>query len=127
MIADFHARAIESMTGGRLVAVASRSAAKAWAFAGKYGVAGHSSYRELAARDDIDIVTICTPSGAHLEPALLAACAKKHVICEKPLEVTLARTDRMIAACGEHRVRLAASAKSTGRSRRRWRPGASAG
>ncbi len=107
MIANFHARAIQAMKGGRLVAVASRSEKKARAFAGEYGVQGHGSYGALVAREDVDIVTICTPSGAHLEPALMAARARKHVICEKPLEVTLARTDRMIAACRKHRVRLA--------------------
>lgn len=105
-IAHFHAKAIQAMTGGRLVAVASRSRAKAEEFAAEYGIEGHGSYRELVERDDIDIVTICTPSGTHMEPTILAAEHGKHVLCEKPLDVTLLRVDRMIAACRKHRVRL---------------------
>ena len=105
-IAHFHAGAIEAMRGARLVAVASRSKAKADEFAAQYGVEGVGSYRALAERDDIDVVTICTPSGAHLEPALLAAEHGKHVLCEKPLEVTLPRIDRMIRVCRRRRVLL---------------------
>ena len=47
----------------------------------------------------VNVVTICTPSGAHMEPAVAAARAGKHVIVEKPLEVTLKRCDRIIEAC----------------------------
>jgi predicted dehydrogenase len=86
MISHFHARAIQAMQGGRLVAVASRSKAKAEAFAKQYGFETLGSYRALVERDDIDAVTICTPSGAHLEPAVMAARNGKHVLCEKPLE-----------------------------------------
>jgi UDP-N-acetyl-2-amino-2-deoxyglucuronate dehydrogenase len=106
MIAHFHAKAIQAMRGVRLVAVASRSQAKAQEFAAQYGVEGLGSYRALAERDDIDIVTICTPSGAHLEPTILAAEHGKHILCEKPLEVTLPRLDRMIEICRKRRVRL---------------------
>ena len=42
----------------------------------------------LVARDDVDGVIVCTPSGYHLEPALAAIEAGKHVVVEKPLEVT---------------------------------------
>ena len=48
--------------------------------------------------DEIDIVTIATPSGFHMEPTIAAAQAGKHVICEKPLEITLERIDAMIDA-----------------------------
>jgi UDP-N-acetyl-2-amino-2-deoxyglucuronate dehydrogenase len=106
MISHFHAKAIQAMKGARLVAVASRSKAKASEFAAQYGAEGLGSYRALAERDDIDIVTICTPSGAHLEPAILAAERGKHILCEKPLEVTLPRLDRMIEVCRRRRVRL---------------------
>ena len=52
-------------------------------------------------------MTIATPSGAHLEPAMEAAKAGKHIICEKPLEVTLERCDSMISACKWKHVLLA--------------------
>ena len=106
MIAHFHAKAIQAMRGARLVAVASRSEAKAKEFAAQYGIEGLGSYRALIERDDIDIVTICTPSGAHLEPTVLAAEHGKHILCEKPLEVTLPRLDRMIEVCRRRRVSL---------------------
>jgi len=57
-------------------------------------------------RDDIDVIDICTASGAHLEPALAAAAAGKHVLVEKPLEVTLERCDAMIEACERSGVHL---------------------
>jgi predicted dehydrogenase len=106
MISHFHAKAIQAMKGARLVAVASRSQAKAEEFAAQYGVEGLGSYRALVERDDIDIVTICTPSGAHLEPAIMAAEHGKHILCEKPLEVTLPRLDRMVEVCRRWRVLL---------------------
>jgi len=106
MISHFHAKAIQEMKGARLVAVASRDAAKAAEFAAQYGAEGVGSYRALIERDDVDIVTSCTPSGAHLEPTIMAAEHGKHVLCEKPLEVTLPRLDRMIEACRKHRVLL---------------------
>jgi len=62
----------------------------------------------MVADPGIDIVTIGTPSGAHLEPAMLAMEAGKHVIVEKPLEVTLEKIDRMMAKADEKNVTLAA-------------------
>jgi predicted dehydrogenase len=66
-------------------------------------------YTELApvlARPDVDVIIVTTPSGAHLEPAVAAAQAGKHVVVEKPLEITLERCDRIIDACEHHGVKL---------------------
>jgi len=98
LIADFHARAVADMPNATLVAACARTKAKVDAFAAKHDCAAYTDYRELLARDDIDIVTICTPSGAHLEPAVAAAQAGKHAIVEKPLEITLDRVDAILAA-----------------------------
>ncbi|MFM7151570.1 MAG: Gfo/Idh/MocA family protein [Gemmataceae bacterium] len=57
-------------------------------------------------RSDVHIVIITTPSGAHLEPAIASARAGKHVVVEKPLEITSARCDQIIAACDAHKVKL---------------------
>src|SRR5688500_4532578 len=54
----------------------------------------------------VDAVVITTPSGAHLEPAVTAAAAGKHVVVEKPLEITAERCDRIIEACDKNRVKL---------------------
>ncbi len=108
MIADFHARAIGAMPGVSLRAVYGRDPGKAAAFAAKHGCAAFSDYDEMLARAALDVVTVATPSGAHLEPTVRAAAAGKHVICEKPLEVTLERVDEMVGACDRHGVVLSA-------------------
>ena len=82
LIADFHARAIQEMRGGKLVACCSRSQEKADCFAEKYQCKGYSSLEQFLGHPGLDIVTICTPSGAHLEPALAVAAAGKHLIVE---------------------------------------------
>lgn len=105
-VAAQHAKAIGQLADCRLVAVASSSAARAATAENKFGVPAYSGYEELLAREDIQVVCICTESGRHLEPTLAAAEAGKHVLCEKPLEVTLERADRMIRACREAGVKL---------------------
>ena len=107
MIADFHAKAIAAMDGAELVAIYSRRMEQAQEFSEKHGCAAYADYTDFLANDDLDIVTICTPSGAHLEPAEMAANAGKHIICEKPIEVTTGRVDQMITACKTNNVMLA--------------------
>lgn len=106
MIANFHAKAISELENGRLVAVGSRNQTNAERLAKEYSVQWYTDYMELLKRDDIDIVNICTPSGTHLELACLAAKAGKHVIIEKPIEITLERVDSIIDACHIHKVKL---------------------
>lgn len=106
MIAKFHARAIQDMKGDRLVACYSRDEARGIDFAKTYGGVPYNDLGKMLANPAVDIVTICTPSGAHLEPGIAAARAGKHVLVEKPLEVTVARCDKLIAACEKEGVRL---------------------
>jgi len=106
LIADFHARAIKEMRGGKLVACCSRNQEKADRFAEKYQCKGYSSLEQFLGHPGLDIVNICTPSGTHLEPALAVAAAGKHLIIEKPLEITLPRCDEIIRACEENGVKL---------------------
>lgn len=107
LIADFHARAIREMKKGRLVACLSRDKNKAIAFAEKYNCQPYHSFEEFLAHPGLDIVNICTPSGAHLEPSVKAAEAGKHIIVEKPLEITLPRCDAIIKVCAENKIKLA--------------------
>lgn len=107
MIANFHAKAIEAMEGGELHSVYGRRPEAVEELAKELGCKGYSDLDEFLADPELDIVTIATPSGAHLEPAIAAAKAGKHVVCEKPLEVTPERIDMMIAACEEAGVTLA--------------------
>jgi predicted dehydrogenase len=64
-----------------------------------------TDWRELVERDDIDLVDICSPGGNHLEPALAALAAGKHVLCEKPLANTVAEAEQMAAAARQARER----------------------
>lgn len=98
LIAKFHAKAIADIPGAKLAACYSRSLEKADAFGQKFGCQAYDNLDALLADPDVKIVTICTPSGAHLEPTLAAVRAGKHVIVEKPLEITLARCDEIIRA-----------------------------
>lgn len=107
LIADFHARAIRETKKGRLVACLSRDKNKARAFAEKYNCHPYNSLEEFLSHPGLDLVNICTPSGAHLEPAVKAAKAGKHIIVEKPLEITLPRCDEIIEVCDKNRVKLA--------------------
>lgn len=111
MIARFHAEAIQAMASysgkGALIGIAGRSPDKTQTLASEFGCRAYESVDELLADPDIDIVTIATVSGAHLEPALAAAKAGKHIICEKPLEVTTERIDAMLAAAEENKVTIA--------------------
>ena len=134
MIADFHARAIQAMTGGRLVACYSRRKEAVDEFAKKYNCKPYYNYKKLLRDKEVEIVTICAPSGSHLDYALPAIKAKKHIIVEKPLEITLKRCDKMIAAAEKagvaarrglpEQVRRGISARQA-RDRRRAASGAS--
>jgi predicted dehydrogenase len=106
VIADFHARALQAMDGAELVAAYARKQEKADAFGDKHGCSGYADLEGFLAHPGMDAVTICSVSGAHLEHASAAARAGKHIICEKPLEVTPERIDAMIAICKENGVSL---------------------
>lgn len=98
LIADFHARAIQSLPNARLTGICGTNATKVRALSAKYKCRAFSDYNELLDSSETDIVTIATPSGAHMKPSIKAAERGKHVLCEKPLEISLDRIDRMIAA-----------------------------
>lgn len=106
MIAAFHAKAINEIEGAHLVACQSRRLEAAEAFAAEHGGKAYAELADMLADPSIAVVTICTPSGAHLDPAVAAANAKKHVIVEKPLEVTTQRCDKIIEACQQNEVTL---------------------
>jgi predicted dehydrogenase len=79
--------------------VCGRSDTGVAAAAAKLGWAGHATdWREVVARDDIDLIDICTPGDTHAEIALAALAAGKHVLCEKPLANSVAEAREMAAA-----------------------------
>jgi len=99
MIADFHAKAIGDIRGTKVVAGFDVVPAAADRFAEQNGCKAYHDLDQMLADPQIDVVTVGTPSGAHAEPAIAAARAGKHVVVEKPLEITLRRCDRIIDEC----------------------------
>jgi predicted dehydrogenase len=112
MIANFHARGIADCPGAKLIACHSRNPTKSQAFAEQHQCRYVEKLEDLLENPEVQVVTICTPSGAHLEPAVAAAKAGKHVIVEKPLEVTLKRCDQIIDACRTAGVTLGVTFQS---------------
>ena len=106
MISKFHAHAVRDVPGARLVAACSRDRNRAEAFAREFGCEAYDRLDEMLAHPEVDVLVIATPSGAHMEAAVMAARAGKHVLCEKPLDVTLERVDAMIAAHRQAGTRL---------------------
>ncbi len=91
----------------RVQAVASREAARAQAFATDFGIGrAHASYEALLADDTVDAIYIPLPNTLHAEWTVACARAGKHVLCEKPLAISLAEAERMFAAAREHGVML---------------------
>ena len=97
-IAAFHARAVAATPGAELLAVHNRDAAKARTFAAEFGGQAMDDLDALFERGDIDAICVTVPSGLHGEITLRALAAGKHVLCEKPLEITTERIDLMAAA-----------------------------
>lgn len=108
MIAEFHTKAIAEIPNARVVGVYDKFEASAQKIARLAGgdCRVHDSMESLLADREIDVVCVCTPSGAHMEPSVQVARSGKHVVVEKPLEITLPRCDAIINACDESGVRL---------------------
>ena len=106
MISRFHARAIAEIREAKFVACCDSRLAAAEKLAHEFGGTAYRDLETMLADPQVDIVTVCTPSGAHLEPAIAAAKAGKHVVIEKPLEITLKRCDKIIRECEKNGVVL---------------------
>ncbi|GAB4100678.1 Gfo/Idh/MocA family oxidoreductase [Sinomonas halotolerans] len=82
----------------RVTAVGSRAADRAAAFAAPRGLRAHGSYEALAADPEVDVVYVATPHTAHLEVALAAIAAGKHVLVEKPIGISAAEAGKIAEA-----------------------------
>lgn len=107
MISDVHAKAIKDLDGCKLVAGFDAVQERADQFAAAHGCRTYTDIDAFLADPELDIVTIATPSGLHLDGAVAAAKAGKHVIVEKPLEITKDRCNLIIDACNASGVKLA--------------------
>ncbi len=106
-IADIQAQAIIKSENAELQSVFSRNIEKAKRCGEKYNAKWFDNLKSFISDPDLDIVSICTPNGNHLEYGEKAAVAGKHVIVEKPIEVTLQRANRLIEKCKANNVKLA--------------------
>lgn len=105
------APALRETSHCRLAGVVTGDPAKGRRFAHEYGfpelsVYGYDTMQRLADNPEIDIVYVVTPNSLHAEHTIAAAKAGKHVICEKPMAVSVAECDAMIAACRAAKVKL---------------------
>jgi predicted dehydrogenase len=95
------------LPGCELAAVSRARPELAEAFARRFGVRKwYATWQELLGNQDIDAVYLATPPRLHAQQTVAAAEAGKHVLCEKPMAMTVAECDRMIAACQNNHVKL---------------------
>jgi len=106
-VAEIHAEALKRVPGARVVGVASPTEGRAAAFGMRHGIPhAFTDYRRLLDLPDVHLLDLALPNDLHCAATLDAAAAGRHVICEKPLCVTLDEADRMIAACAAAGVKL---------------------
>jgi predicted dehydrogenase len=99
--------ALRTSRGCELVAVSRANASLIDAFASEIGARrGYDDWRELVRDPEVDAVYVATPVYLHAEQTIAAAEAGKHVLCEKPMAMSAAECDRMIAACRHAKVTL---------------------
>jgi len=119
VVGEWHVRLIPQIPNESLVAVCDIDPAKAEATLTKNNLTGVKVYAdeaEMLRQEKLDVIHLCTPSGNHLDPAVLAMNAGVNVITEKPMEIQLERIDQMIASAKTNAVRLA------GIFQNRWNP-----
>lgn len=107
VIAPAHAQAIGAIPGARLVAVADVVAEKAQRLADMYSATPYTNPVEMLEREQLDVVNVCVPSGLHGELACHVMRSGRHVIVEKPMEVSREAIARMLGVQREMGVKLA--------------------
>jgi UDP-N-acetyl-2-amino-2-deoxyglucuronate dehydrogenase len=120
VIGPHHARAIAGLEDAELIAVADIVPELARELAAEYGCSSHYGLGEMLSETELDAVCVCTPSGMHARNAIAALEAGKHVVIEKPVDVTLEAADRLlgvqrqtgrkVAVVSQHRFDAAALA-----------------
>jgi UDP-N-acetyl-2-amino-2-deoxyglucuronate dehydrogenase len=101
-----HFDAIAKIDGLQLAAVCDSAPERATEAGQRFGVPAFESFDEMIASVACDAVSLCTPSGLHPKHGILAARAGKHVICEKPMAITLDDADALVRECDEAGVQL---------------------
>jgi UDP-N-acetyl-2-amino-2-deoxyglucuronate dehydrogenase len=105
-ISDTHARAASQIDGVRVVAIGGQNETKVRALADRYSALPFRDLGALVRHRPLDVLLIGTPSALHADEGIVAARAGLHVLMEKPLDVTTAKADAVIAACAAASVKL---------------------
>jgi predicted dehydrogenase len=98
MIGQYHAEAIKQLDNAKLIAVCDHASGAAEQFGARCGCRGMCELNGFLASDEIDVVTVATPSGTHADIAIAAAKHGKHCIVEKPIDINLDKIDAAIEA-----------------------------
>ncbi|MBO0703626.1 MAG: Gfo/Idh/MocA family oxidoreductase, partial [Candidatus Dormibacteraeota bacterium] len=106
VISQTHAKAIAALPDARLVTAVDVVPERAQALTAQHGGEPETDLDRALARPDVDVVSVCVPSGLHAEIGCRAAEAGKHVLVEKPIDINLAAADRLIAAAAKAGVKL---------------------
>jgi UDP-N-acetyl-2-amino-2-deoxyglucuronate dehydrogenase len=117
VIAETYAAAIRDLDGARLVAVTDVLDERAERFASEHSTANAGSLDKLLATPEVQVVCICAPSGLHAEIGLAAAEAGRHVVVEKPIDISLDAARRLIEGARASEVSLSVI------SQQRYNPG----
>ena len=105
-ISKWHAEAAAATGKYRLVAVTDVVKEAAVKFAEQFNCIAENDADSLFKRDDIEVVSLCTPSGLHAEYAVKAANAGKNIIIEKPMAITKQQIDDILEACDKNKVKM---------------------
>lgn len=104
---ELHVAAYQTLWGVEVTALCDPREERLREVGERYGIVGrHRDYRELCAREDVDLVSVVTPEGEHRAPALAAASQGKHLFVEKPLATTLEDGEAILQAASQAGVQL---------------------
>jgi UDP-N-acetyl-2-amino-2-deoxyglucuronate dehydrogenase len=112
VISDTHLDAIRSLPNARIIAVCDTREDTARAKAEKYGCDYYTDLADMLKRDDLHVVNVVVPSGLHAKLGTQCVEAGKHVICTKPIDITLERIDGLIEAAARNHVLVGATHQS---------------
>jgi len=107
MIGKFHLKALSGLSEFEIKGVWASNAKLAEDTAKDFNARAYNTYQEVLDDSDVDVVDVCLPSGLHAEYGCAAAEAKKHVIVEKPIDITVENANKLISSCEENEVYLA--------------------
>ncbi len=106
VIGPRHAQVAGALPNARLVACTDVIPDRAKALAEAHGAEFEPDLDALLSREDVDVVSVCVPSGLHAEIGVRAAAAGKHLVVEKPIDISLAAADRLIEAAEKAGVKM---------------------